>query len=637
MSQAAKVGALTEQLVQSVVDAGGPASGRAFQHAKETALRGLRSHQYARPDPFGVRARLAGLDEKFRIMNRDDLADALRLRLDQLENARSKLAPDYLHLMLQLSDQPVANARVEALGSSSPRSEDAALTWADILREEPLVEEGIWETIDYAAASSEEDWEPIASERREETETPLSTSSGEEKDDPLSAVLTVNDNLREIEDAQFWKHPVSQERGMTEVTELLAVRETLFMLAGLPTSLYSIDEVAGSVRVVKRYHLNHASPETTHLLLAELAEFGRHLYQLRLWSRKKASLPLLQSFEVAVQARLVDFDRYLASLHQRYMTPEKQITVSLLDLHHQAQQSSLPLLELAKVVTEIAPSILVNPFAHLEALYDRINLAQATGDAGVLTYFAHIFFECLQTYLRPIRLWMESGELQHDDQTFFVFEADRSGEASSLWHDRFALRKRHVDAEALHCPSFLEPAAQRIFDTGKSRVFLKELGIRDDALPSMEQETPLDYDAVCGGSALHLSPFVEAFASAFDAWIRSKHSRAANMLRSHLLSEGGLLKALDALFVLHLSADGGLFQDFSDAMFDRIDSTPSAWNDRFLLTELAQGIYTPCLGPRDASRIKVRTSNNRSSNRSVKALRGVCLDYSVRIPTDALT
>ena len=80
-----------------------------------------------------------------------------------------------------------------------------------------------------------------------------------------------------------------------------------------------------------------------------------------------------------------------------------------------------PLLRLSQLVSDIEPQLLVNPFAHLETLFEQITLAQTTLEEDVFVFFSKLFFECLQTYLKPIRKWMESGELGTNDETFFVF------------------------------------------------------------------------------------------------------------------------------------------------------------------------------------------------------------------------
>jgi gamma-tubulin complex component 5 len=434
--------------------------------------------------------------------------------------------------------------------------------------------------------------------------------------------------VKELEDAQFWRRELGDEEEKIAITELQAVRETLFMLAGLQTSLYHSDVQNSNIRVNQRYILGHAMQRTAEHLLGQLAGIGRELYRLRQWTKRPSSLPLIQTFEAVVTCRLQEYDRMLAGLQHRYLVPQGSISVSILELHDQIRTSSRPILRLAQLVAEIEPQLLVNPFVHLETLFEQISLAQITLEKDVFDYMSHIFFECLWTYLKPIRRWMESGELGLNDETFFVFENDAGSEISSLWHDRFVLRRGQENA--LRSPSFLHPAAQKIFNTGKSVVFLKELGIFGAKMNSSEPEPRLDSETVCGmASVMPLSPFPELFQAAFQTWIGSKYSFASAILREHLFSQSGLMRILSDFGTLYLGANGFVFQDFADAVFERMDEGQRGWNDRFLLTELARGMFNSVLSKTHSEKVVVRSMRSKSQDGSVKGLGNVCLDYAV--------
>ncbi|KAF2790415.1 hypothetical protein K505DRAFT_311454 [Melanomma pulvis-pyrius CBS 109.77] len=627
MAQNAKIGALTDELIRSILQFDPATNRQAYRQAKEIATKGLRAHQYNRTNQFDVQASFAGLDEKFRVLNRDDLADALQSRLQQLQERHNKWMPEYLNLLLLLSDRPTENSDVKALEILRPPSPPPPLTWKEIIADDPYSDEEIWKDIDYAAESSEDERTP----KKREKPKPSPATSVEEDDtfDPESCVVpTQLEAVSEIEEAQFWKVQPEEETGKVDITELQTVRETLFMLTGLKTSLYVSDKHNGSIRVNQKYVLGHARAKTTDHLLSQLADIGRDLNRLRQWTQRPSSLSLIQTFEAAVRRRLEDYDRSLALLQRRYLVPDTPVAVSLLAIHTEIRGISGPLLQLAQLVADIEHLLLVNPFIHLEALFERLSLAQMTLEEGVFVFFSGIFFECLQTYLKPIRQWMESGELVTNNETFFVFESDSSSEVSSIWHDRFVLRRGKENA--LRSPNFLQPAAQKIFNTGKSVVFLKELGIYGFGLDSSEPEPRLDHDTVCGsGSTLLLSPFPELFQSAFETWIRSKYSLASTVLRMHLIKDCGLLNILNEFNILYLGADGSVFQDFADAVFERMDTNQRGWNDRFLLTELARGIFSSVFEKSDAEKIVVRSARSKSQNQSVKGLSGLSIDYAL--------
>jgi gamma-tubulin complex component 5 len=627
MAQNAKIGALTDELIKSIIQFDPATNRQAYRHAKDVATKGLRAHQYNRTNQFDVQASYLGLDEKFRVLNRDDLADALLPRVQKLHGLQHKWMPEYLNLLLLLSDKPTENSDVKALEILRPETPPPDLTWKEILDDDPYSDEEIWKDIDYAAESSEDEKTPKKKEGM--TASPATTVDEDGSYDPEACViLTQPEAVKEIEDVQFWKVQPKEEYGKLAVTELQAVRETLFMLSGLKTSLYVSEKHNGSIRVSQKYVFDHAMAKTTGHLLSQLADIGQHLNRLRQWTQRPSSLSLIQTFEAAVRRRLDDYDCCLAYLQRRYLVPDAPISVSLLALHNEIRGLSGPLLQLAQLVADIEHLLLVNPFIHLETLFERIGLAQMTLEEEVFVYFSNIFFECLQTYLKPIRQWMESGTLMTNNETFFVFENDSSSEASSIWHDRFVLRRGKENA--LRSPNFLQPAAQKIFNTGKSVVFLKELGTYDFGLDASELEPKLNHDMVCGtGDTLLLSPFPELFHTAFENWIRSKYSLASSVLRTHLVEKCGLLHLLNEFNILYLGADGSVFQDFANAVFERMDDSRRGWNDRFLLTELARGIFSPILDKSNVEKVVVRSARTSSEIHSVKGLSGLSIDYAV--------
>ncbi|KAF2685423.1 hypothetical protein K458DRAFT_300513 [Lentithecium fluviatile CBS 122367] len=629
MAQNARLAALTDELIHSILKFDPHTNKQAYKHAKDIASKGLRAHQYARTNQFDVQSSFTGLEEKFRVLNRDDLADALDVRVKEINQRRGKWIPEFLSLLLQLSDRPTENSDVGALELLRPPSPPPELTWKQILEEDPYSDEEIWKDIDYGGESSEDEFF-----KKKQKGKGTRATSVEEDDtyDPEACVVLVDvEVMKELEESQFWTYELRDEEEKVEITELQAVRETLFMLAGLQSSLYLNDKQSNSIRVNHKYVFGHAMQKTADHLLAQLADIGRALYRLRQWIKRPSSLPLVQTFEAAVQKRLDEYDRMLANLQHLYLVPKAPISVSLLELHDQIRTGSRPILRLAQLVEDIEPQLLVNPFVHLETLFDQISLAQMTLEKDVFDFLSCVFFECLQTYLKPIRRWMESGELGLNDETFFVFENDSSSEVSSLWHDRFVLRRGQENA--LRSPTFLQPAAHKIFNTGKSLVFLKELGIYGAGLNSSEPEPRLDHETVCGiSSEMPLSPFPELFQAAFQTWISTKYSFASTVLREHLFSECGLMRVLGHFKTLYLSANGSIFQDFADAIFKRMDEGQRGWNDRFLLTELARGIFTPALNRTHADKIVVRSVRSKARNQFVKGLGNVYIDYALPWP-----
>ncbi|KZM19169.1 microtubule cytoskeleton organization [Ascochyta rabiei] len=627
MAQNAKIAGLTDELICSILQFDPATNRQAYKRAKDLAARGLRGHQYARTNQFDVQNSFVGLDEKCRVKNRDDLADALQLRLQRLESVTNKFKPEFLSLLLQLSDRPLENTRVEALDLLSPPSPPPQLTWNEILEEDPYSDEDIWKDIDYAVESSGD--EHIPQKRKKQQATPATSVDEDDTYNPESCLdPTHNVLLLDVEAAQFWSSFPAEEGAKTEITELQAIRETLFMLGGLQTSLYTMDKGRSSVRVNARFKLSHAVVATVDHLLSQLASIGKDLLRLRQWSRRSSTLPLLQTFEAVTRERLSEFDFRISQLHRCYLTPESPVAVSLLTLYSNVRTEAEQILHLSQLVSDVEPRLLINPFSHLEELFSQTSLAQMTLQKANFDYFSGMLFDCLQTYLKPIRRWMEDGELGANDETFFVFETDSGSDAASMWHDRFVLRRDAQDQ--LRSPSFLQPAAMKIFNTGKSVVFLKELGYSHNLVRKPEREPRLDHLTVCGSSGdVPLSPFQELFQIGFEKWIRSKYSLASTSLRTHIFESQGLMRILNTFQMLYLGSNGAIFENLANAIFERIDSGHRGWSDRYMLTELARGIYGAVLQPQDAERIVVRSTKPKDQTRSVKGLAVVSVDYSL--------
>lgn len=626
MAHNAKISGLTDELIHSILKFDPAANRHAYKHAKEIASRGLRGHQYARISQFDVTASFIGLDEKFRVKNRDDLADALQTRLQKLEAIPSKFKPDFLSFLLQLSDRPLENTKLDTLDILQPQDPPQTLTWHEILQQDPYSDDDIWDDINYADDSSGDEVALHHQERLKKLPPPCI-----EKDDTYSPeACIVPDSPKRVEELEamhIWKAVSNEKENQIDVTELQVIRETLFMLGGLQTSLYPLD-MHNKMRLDPRYGLSHAMIKTVDHLLLDFASIGREIGYLRQWNKRPSTLPLVQTFKAAVRTRLTVYERSLAQLHKHYLDPDVPIAVSLMELHCKAESISAPLVCLAQIVREIEPQMLVNPFSHLEALFEHTVLAQLTLNTEIFHFLSSVFFDCFQTYLEPIRKWMEDGELGANDETFFVFQNHTSIEASSLWHDRYALRRNAQ--KKLQVPSFLQTAAKKVFNTGKSVILLRELGIEGLVTRSSEIEPRLTRGTICGPlEEVPLSPFPELFQSAFQQWMQCKYSQASFVLRRHIFDNCGLMRALLIMEMLYLGKDGALFENLANILFERRDAGRVGWNDRYMLTELAREVFSSVIPPAEAEKIVVRSSKVKGDAQTVKGLAAVSIDFAL--------
>ncbi|RDL36378.1 Spindle pole body component [Venustampulla echinocandica] len=646
MAHIAKLGALTDELVALLTSASADGEPAKFNAHKESALRALRNHNYPRTNQFDVWNRLDGLDEKFRVYNEDQLADALKERLQKISRLEGKWSSEILHLLLELSDKPLANSKLkdlDLLKEPEPQTE-TPLRWKDLAANDPLLrDKHVWRNVDFGAESSDEDG---LSDISMPTETTTQSSVEDDVDiHPNDHVVDVSseEKLIELREAQFWlKTPsingVKLETVKKPITELQAIREVLFMLAGFPTSLFEVRTEGSKIfEPCKGYALRHASPDSFRKLLKSLAADGSSITFLKSWAIRPQHIPLLQVFQAAILKHIAEFDGLLSRIQERFVDPADDVVVSLLLVKEEISSYIRSLICLSELTKRLDTEPYAHAFRYLEMLYEQASISQMGGDEEMYAFMGTLFFECFQVYLRPIRTWMEEGELEKEDKVFFVAESSGEMDTLSIWQARFKLRQ--TQDGTLHAPNFLQAAAGKIFTTGKSVVVLKHLN-KVSLMESFERilEPSLDFATLCNPAALQLVPFVELFDGAFDAWIRSKHQYASSTLRKILFDQFGLCSSLDALSGIYFMADGAQGSAFTNPSYDKLDTLDVTWNDRFALTELARGAFgtLPSVSP-DRLRIAVLPLSRKNQDigrcrRTVKVLSIIELKYQLSWP-----
>jgi gamma-tubulin complex component 5 len=605
----------------------------------------LRSSNYARINQFDVQQRLDGLEEKFRIYDEDDLADALRRRLDELVSRATKWAPEILYLLLELSDKPVQNAKLEYLDFPKPPDDKLGppLKWEDLAAEDPLLrDKHVWSNIDYTADSSGDEGGPLFSDldRSGATDTFSISSDDEETFRRLGDLRVTVDqwSLEMVQKAQYWKQiekiSVTENEGgpgtnNLQITERQAIRDILYMLSGLPTTLFVTDSAKVITGANLTVSLSHASPQIFHEVLSEFAQYGNAIGRLRAWTTYKQTVPLLQRLQAEVLLCLNQFNSQLSELQAIYVTPKDDTVVSLIELQVKLASLVDPLQKLCNLIKRLDAEPYAHAFRYLELLYHEACTSQMAGNDRLYEFMGRLFFNCFEVYLRPIRRWMEDGELSKYNNVFFISEIAGDFELSSLWQNRFRLRKSPSDV--LHAPNFLQTRANKIFTTGKSVVVLKYLGKYDAAKRAhFSQEPKLDFETVCNPRTRALVPFSQLLDSAFEQWVQSKHHAASSTLRMALFNECGLRPALDAMEKIYFMADGANVSVFANAMFEKLDSGKSTWNDRFTLTELAQSTIGSLEGiTAEGLRAISKYSSVQKSRESVRCLSSIALTYGL--------
>ncbi|CEN60418.1 hypothetical protein ASPCAL02858 [Aspergillus calidoustus] len=598
----------------------------------------LKSSLYGRTDQFAVAKLLDGLQEKFRVLSRDDLADALQLRLTELDGHRGALFPEVLSLLLQLADRPAQLSRVERIAKADAETVDQQLSWTDLdASGTAYCDEDIWESVDYGAGSSEDDVSSISSDSqigRSVTRTSIAPDDDYVIPDDVFSSGEDEDLVKSIQSVQFWREDNVQdatedERGSSRVlTELQLARETIFMLQGLPTSLFW--RLDGQVQLDRRYTLAHLSPAALSSLLRSISLCGTKVDILRRFTKSPQTNTYMQTFRRSVENHLSEFDKFLSDLQSRYLDQRSNFAVSLLQLSDDVHRESTLLVLLADLISNLESGTTDSAVRCLDLLYGLVCNTQASGDDENYAVLVRIFCSCFETYARPIRRWMETGQLESSAHVFFVRENRDKPDLRTLWHDWYTLEKQ---SESANTPRFIRPFADRIFITGKSMVFLNRLNAAQDFEPPAN--TTLSFEDILTPEPSSVClPFYALLESALTNAINEHYAFTSTMLRNELDERCGLWISLQALEHIYLCKDMSMIGPIDAKVFELIDRGKGGWSDRFLLTELAQSAFSSMLLI-DPTRLIVRSNKNANSStrpRSVKILDSLSFDYILPWP-----
>lgn len=502
-----------------------------------------------------------------------------------------------------------------------------------------FADEDIWGDVDYGAASSDSEPSIASSDISIPRILPQRTQPLRDEFIIPDELLTSGEDdelVKTIKSGHFWEYDSAAIREYAEshtrfITELQAAREILFMLQGLPTSLFW--QIDNSIAVDRRYALSHASNSAFLHILRSSADIGVGLGNLRKFVKIPQSVVFLQTFARGVEKELAEFDAFLSRMQLSYLSSGKTVTVSLLQLTKEVHEEVRVLLQLADMVAKLGSAPPEQSFLCLDLLYNLVCVNQASGNEHEYKCLAKLFFSCFEAYARPLRLWLRSGDLEASQDHFFITDCRHDHDLQTLWHDWYILRET---SGHLHAPTFIKPSARRILTTGKSMVFLRNLNVATDELESAHWQ-PLDFEAVCpDDTTWQLLPFSSLLDQAVENLISTNHILASSMLREQLNEQCGLWTSLSALQSIYLCKDASVSTTIDSKIFESLDKRGGVWNDRFLLTELVQSAFgeTNCV---DTSRLVVRSARKNfhdfeSQSRRVKILKSISIDYGLPWP-----
>ncbi|KAF1812183.1 hypothetical protein P152DRAFT_458587 [Eremomyces bilateralis CBS 781.70] len=613
MAHSSTVGSLVGALAGSITGLSEKKDHPKFKRARDHAVRNLRSHSFVRPSQFETKNAVDGLVEKFQVLGRDDLADALGQCLGDLTAWNSKWTPEYLALLLELSQDPVRKGQVKETLHERALTLPLRIDWKNIIAKSRQKE--IWEDIDYAAQSSDDEEEETMSEPEQK---PRTAQELPEDDiiDLASYVVPVDETAHLSLFSPFPKDetfaPQTQRVLLPPqvVPEIFFIRESLSMLHGLPTSLYFVRiETKKNVSVQLSgppIFFESATVETCKSLSRAFADLGASINVVRTWHEGGGSIPWLEAFQDETRAVIRSFDASITQIEQGLLRTTSERLISALSVLDSAREAArVPVL-----FSRIAGASIVRPgqFSRLDGLYDMTCQCQITEPPEVFQRLATTLHRCLEVYLRPVQRWVFHGEWDDENRVSFL----RTDMIGTSFNTTPTSQFRGGDnIRNYHTPTSIRPEAPKFFhqisllkaitNAGLAVQFLKRLGYtRDDGrLPRHESITLIPFHG--GADFIPLELRVE---DALQKWTSEATTGSQTRLYEAVVHGRSFMRYVDGLHAVFLATDKSAFAEFSDAVILAIRQAPAGMLTDSAITALAQN-YLGQVPPVDGWRIKI--------------------------------
>lgn len=608
----------TEELVQSLLSPSvQPSKAR---RTKTQFNRFIRHHNYARTNQFEIEERLSGLEEKFQVLNHDDLSDALRQRRTELLQHQDKWIPDVLDFLLRLSKDPVTDESLNLL--SKHTKEDITvpqLRWADVEQDDPVNRsDRMWRQPEYSDFSSDDEF--VTSSATTSPESVRGPPSIEHQDPQLSLTKADGGDL-----SQRLKQGLASASGKEQVvlTEMEVVRETLFMLQGLPTSLFT--NAAGQRKRHARYKVAHMSDGALNSILARAMSIAGSASTIRGWSADSSTIRVVRALEDSVVAILRDFDANISDLHTDMVKARTSGGVcSLLATVESIHTFGVPIVAVAQYVTAAKSQDVVGL---LDVLYTHVCRAETVGPPSTFAVLLEIFCKAVKALLVPVTDWVESGVLPEQGDNFFVQRNADQHDKAKLWHNWFTIKPQGPTS----LPSFLTPYAQQIFIAGKTMTFRQALSKSSSSTTSNVSLTlPEALDSAALLASTSIAPFAASLSTNISQYITNHLASNTQSLQALLDTTCNLSVALTALSDLYFATSAVATIDIDTHIFTSLDRALHTWNDAFLLTS----IITTALPHLEASHLNINstplptTITFRTARKSISILSHLTVTYT---------
>jgi len=626
MATPATLNTWLDQLSSSILNQH-PATAQKRNKLQVAFRRRVNRHSYGRTNQFEVSEKLDGLEEKFQILTLDNLSDALHQRRSELKDYEHHWLPDALDLLLHLSGDPARISRVIKLYHVSPKiGSSPPLKWKDILADDPIDRNDLlWRVPDFKDHS-----DSGYDDEDEFSNTPSSPPSARKSRTQIrSPQLTQPDKLVYDIDVQEDAVDVLQEIETRNVlqsrrmTELQLVREVIFVLRGLPSTLFVQEQGV--------YHLN-SSLSVRGIVGEVLHHIAERIFALRLcidqisqWLTKDSECLYITTMKSAAELCVQHFSAALDRIQENLVDSKENFVVSITQVIDAVEDLSLEVQAIAHFLELVEPQ---DPINFLEVLYKSTSDVQLLGEPRSYQALLSILLPSLTAYLQPVWRWIESGAVEQEPGFFVKVRATKIN-LRNLWNEQFTAERTGSDRPLY----FLLDSLDKVLSCGKTAAFIHHLELNFVSMPQARR-IRLQFETSLKALASDLQiPFAAAFESLWQEHISSLLQEHTANLKFLLDTNCGFTYSFDAIDMIYLGQGGAILADVEDKIFAKIDRCTNSWNDRFLIADLLEEAFEANGSPRLADAITVRstyTSSETMQNRrrSVHILNAVAFEYN---------
>ena len=624
MASAATINGWAEDLARSFIPtkATTPKTRRFVEHF----IRSIKHHSYARTNQFEVHERLIGLEEKFQVLNRDDLSDALRERRVLLGQHQERWIPDALDLLLGLSRDPVIDDGLEKLSELNRIIPVIpTLKWFEIEADDPIDrKDRMWRQPEYSDFSSDED-EVLASSAATSPSSQKQRGPTRDGIDPLPNAVFAEEPSS-ISAQKFQQGLLGRSsRDPILITEVQAIREVLFMVQGFPTALFLRSGTA--VQVDPRFHLSHLDTSSLHSVLQSAIDISNSVRVGREWVSQRQTFSMMQVLQECVRESLFDFDNAIGDRHRSFL-PGSNGVASLLEVIDNIKYHAMALQAMQHYLNEIRDE---DAIGCLDILYDRVCAIEICGNRRTFGVFLHMFRAIFRAYSKSLEEWVVDGVLNNDNYPFFIQRASDQQTKSALWHNWYSSSKSGPNRS----PKLLAGLTERMLVAGKTQAFLKHLSNTPAKTESYSSLTEA-IDRACLTTDDNLLPFAPTLDACINQWLSSHLTTSTSTLQTILQNQLGLFSTLSAFSHLYLSTNGAITDTIDIALFSKIDRAQPSWNDRFLVSDLLEEAFTNT--PKvEHERVvihaqSISSQDMKTARQSVRILENLAIDYILPWP-----